>query len=87
VRFFRPQLPSQNVTRRVGANGTYYIIQEEDGLDTKQNDVHVQVANCYSESDIIHRFLFIQVRVIHKIAGEWSKGISLGEYIHIKKIQ
>ena len=26
----------------------------------------------------------MQVRVIHKIEGEWSEGISLGEYTHMK---
>ena len=25
---------------------------------------------------------FMQVRAIHKIEGEWSEGISLGEYIY-----
>jgi hypothetical protein len=45
VRFFSPQLVTQNVTRHVGANGTFYIIQEEDGLDTKRNDLYVQVTN------------------------------------------
>ena len=33
VRFFHPELLAQNVTRHVGANGTFYVIQEEDGLD------------------------------------------------------
>ena len=26
----------------------------------------------------------MQVRVIHRIAGEWSTGISLGKYVHVQ---
>ena len=46
VRFFHPELLAQNVTRRVGANGTFYVVQEEDGLakDARQKDLYVQVA-------------------------------------------
>ena len=33
---------------------------------------------------VAYNFLFMQVRVIHKIAGEWSEGISLGEYTYMK---
>ena len=43
VRFFHPQLLTQNVTRRVGANGTFHIVQEEDKLDAKHGDLYVQV--------------------------------------------
>ena len=43
VRFFHPQLLTKNVTRRVGANGTFHIVQEEDKLDAKQEDLYVQV--------------------------------------------
>ena len=44
VRFFSPQLDSQNVTKRVGANRTFYIVQDEDvKMSAKQEDIHVQV--------------------------------------------
>ena len=33
---------------------------------------------------VAYRFLFMQVRVIDKIEGEWSEGIPLGEYTHMK---
>ena len=45
VRFFSPQLAldSQNVTRRVGANQTFYIVQDEDRMSAIQEDIYVQV--------------------------------------------
>lgn len=43
VRFYSPQLVTQNVTRRVGASGTYYIIQDKDRLNIEQKDLYVQV--------------------------------------------
>ena len=42
VRFYHPQLVTQNITRRVGANGTFYIIQDKDSLINKQEH-YVQV--------------------------------------------
>ena len=58
ARFFHPQLFIQNVTRRVGANGTFYIIQEEDGLDANQKDLYVQVAKVIIIL-LCHTLLFI----------------------------
>ena len=43
VRFYSPQLLTQNVTRHNGANQTFYIIQDEDRLDANQKDLYVQV--------------------------------------------
>ena len=43
VRFYSLQLVTQNVTRRVGANGTYYIVQDKDRLNIEQKDIYVQV--------------------------------------------
>ena len=43
VRFFSPQLDSQNVTKRVGANQTFYIVQDKDKMSAKQEVIYVQV--------------------------------------------
>ena len=42
VRLYNPQSPHQNVTRRVGANGTFYIIKDEDKL-AGSDETYVQV--------------------------------------------
>ena len=42
VRLYDAQLVTQNTTRRVGANGTFYIIQDEDKLADEQ-ELYVQV--------------------------------------------
>ena len=42
VRLYHPQMDVQNVTRRVGANRTFYVIQDEDRLINKQ-ELYVQV--------------------------------------------
>ena len=42
--FYSPQSVHQNVTRRVGANGTFYIIKDEDKLAMADRDeTYVQV--------------------------------------------
>ena len=44
VRLYSPQSVHQNLTRRVGANGTFYIIKDEDKLAMAgSDDTHVQV--------------------------------------------
>ena len=43
VRFYHPQLDMQNVIRRVGANQTFYIVQDEDKMIAEQEDLYVQV--------------------------------------------
>ena len=42
VRLYSPQSGQQNVTRRVGANGTFYIIKDEDNL-AGSGETYVQV--------------------------------------------
>lgn len=42
VRFYSLHSDTKNVTRRTGANQTFYIIQNEDGLADK-HDINVQV--------------------------------------------
>lgn len=44
VRFYThsPQLPEQNLTRRVESNGTFYIISDEDNLGNSDG-TYVQV--------------------------------------------
>ena len=43
VRLYHPKAVHQNVTRRVGSNGTFYIIKDEDGLAGRSGETHVQV--------------------------------------------
>ena len=44
VRLYSPKSEHQNLTRRVGANGTFYIIKDEDKLAMDgSEDTHVQV--------------------------------------------
>ena len=44
VRLYSPQSLHKNLTRRVGANGTFYIIEDEDKLAmVGSEDTHVQV--------------------------------------------
>ena len=44
VRLYSPKSEHQNLTRRVGANGTFYIIKDEDRLAMAgSEDSHVQV--------------------------------------------
>ena len=43
VRLYHPQSAQQSVTRRVGANGTFYIVKDEDRL-VNDHDTQVQVA-------------------------------------------
>lgn len=45
VRLYSPQSVHRNVTRRVGANGTYYIIKDEDNL-AGSDETYVQVNHC-----------------------------------------
>ena len=45
VRLYHPRSAQQNMTRRVGANGTFYIVKDEDRL-VNDHDTHVQVAIC-----------------------------------------
>ena len=49
VRFYSSQQGSKNVTRSTGANQTFYIIQDEDGLVDK-HDINVQVSNVHSNT-------------------------------------
>ena len=44
VRLYSPQSLHKNLTRRVGANGTFYILEDEDKLAMiGSEDTHVQV--------------------------------------------
>ena len=43
VRLYSPQSVHQNVTRRVGENGTFYIIKDEDNLAGNSDETYVQV--------------------------------------------
>ena len=44
VMLYSPQSLHKNLTRRVGANGTFYIIEDEDKLAmVGSEDTHVQV--------------------------------------------
>ena len=49
VRFYSPQQGTKNVTKSTGANQTFYIIQDEDGLVDK-HDINVQVSNVHSNT-------------------------------------
>ena len=46
VRLYHPQSVHQNVTRHVEANGTFYVITDEDKYNRLAicNETHVQVA-------------------------------------------
>ena len=43
VRLYHPQSAHQNVTRRVGVNGTFYIVKDEDRLINNHTGTLVQV--------------------------------------------
>ena len=42
VRLYNPQSVHQNLTRRIGANGTFYVIRDEDKL-AGSDETYVQV--------------------------------------------
>ena len=43
VRFYSPQSDTENVIRHVGANQTFYIVQNEDKTVTNLEYIYVQV--------------------------------------------
>ena len=46
VRLYSPQSVHQNLTRHIGANGTFYIIKDEDKLAMAgSDDTYVQVCH------------------------------------------
>ena len=45
VRFYSPQSDMENVIRHVGANRTFYIVQDEDKTVANLEDIFVQVYN------------------------------------------
>ena len=81
VRLYNPQSSAAqlDVIRRIGANRTFYIINDEDSL-TSSDENYVQVAQYSLPSLDMHALVpCSQVRVIHSTGvGEWSEGISLG---------
>lgn len=82
VRFFNPQVTHQSTIRHVGANSTFYIIKDEDRLDT-MDSIHVQVGIFIKL--LIHTYAktlqTLQVRLLYSgEVGQWSQGISLGNF-------
>lgn len=87
VMFYSPQSDMENVIRHVGANQTFYIVQNEDKTVANLEDIYVQVIRSTHKINVIHKSTpvllhsFVQIRVIHdhRTTGEWSDGINLGE--------
>ena len=46
VQLYHPQSAHPNVTSRVGANGTFYIVEKEKLLASSMAETYVQVAIC-----------------------------------------
>ena len=45
VRLYNPQSPDLNVTNRVGANATFYIVDEEKLVSSDETNVQVDVSS------------------------------------------
>ena len=52
VRLFNLQLTHQSIVRHVGTNSTFYIIKDEDRLDTVDT-IHIQVGSCLQSVNIL----------------------------------
>ena len=81
VRLYSPQSVYQNLTRRVGANGTFYIIKNEDKLAVAETYVQVCIYSTrFDDALMFCDSHIIQVRVIQNSGvGDWSIATSLGK--------
>lgn len=55
VRFYSPQSDTENVIRHVGANQTFYIVQNEDKTVANLEDIYVQVIRLKHKINVIHK--------------------------------
>ena len=68
----------QSTIRHVGANSTFYIIKDEDRLDT-MDSIHVQVGAFMMIHPYAKTLQTLQVRLLYSgEVGQWSEGVSLG---------
>lgn len=84
VRLYNPRSAHLNVTDRVGANGTYYIIVDEENV-VSSDETFVQVffhTNNIICSELHYSSKCMQVRAIYRQGvGQWSEGTSLGKEV------
>ena len=81
VRLYSPQSVHQNVTRHVGANGTFYIIKDEDKLAVAETYVQVCIYSTrFDDALMFCDSRIIQVRVVQNSGvGDWSRATPIGK--------